>query len=402
MDLVTAEDVAAAARVLDGVVDVTPLQGSRALADHVGHPVLLKCEHLQRTGSFKLRGAYHRIHALDDAQRARGVVCASAGNHAQGVALGATMQGVEATVFMPEQAPLPKVQATRGYGARVVTEAASFAEALVQAQQFAADNDQVFVHPFDHPDVIAGQGTLGRELLAQSADFATVVVPIGGGGLVSGTAVAIRAARPDVRVIGVQAAGCASVAASVAAGHPVAVEHVDTIADGIAVKQPGELTLAHIRALVDDVVVVDDATIARAVTLLLERAKQVCEPSGAVGVAALLDGAIDLDGPVAVVLSGGNIDPLMLDHLVRVGLAGEGRHLTIHTRIDDRPGALATFLEVLASLRANVVGVEHQRFGRRLRLGQVDVVVELEVRGDDHTGEILAELRQQGHVVTPR
>ncbi len=402
MELVTADDVEAAAAVLDGIVDTTPLERSRALADLVGQPVLLKCENLQRTGSFKLRGAYNRIHRLDDAQRARGVVCASAGNHAQGVALGASMQDVESTVFMPEQAPLPKVQATLGYGATVIAEAASFDDALHDALAYADEHDRVFVHPFNHPDIIAGQGTLGRELLAQDDTFTTVVVPVGGGGFISGVAVAVKAARPDVRIVGVQAEGCATVTSSLAAGRPVAADHVDTIADGIAVKQPGDLTLAHMAELVDEVVTVDDQAIARALTLLLERSKQVCEPSGAVGVAALLEGRVEVDGPVVAVLSGGNIDPLMLDHLVRVGLAEEGRHLTLHTRIADRPGALAAFLDVLAGLRANVVGVEHQRFGRRLRLGQVDVVVELEVRGDEHSREILDELRSRGQWVTRR
>lgn len=402
MELVTAADVDAAAAVLDGVVDVTPLEQSRALSDLVGHPVSLKCENLQRTGSFKLRGAYHRIHRLTDDERARGVVCASAGNHAQGVALGATMQGVVSTVFMPEQAPLPKVQATLAYGATVVARDANFDDALQRALAHAEEFGRTFVHPFDHPDVIAGQGTLGRELLAQDDTFSTVVVPVGGGGLISGTAVAIRAVRPDVRIVGVQAEGCAPVPASLAAGHPVPTEHVATIADGIAVKAPGTVTLAHMEALVDEVVTVDDQSMARAVTLLLERAKQVCEPSGAAAVAALLSGAVEVDGPVVAVLSGGNIDPLMLEHLVRVGLAEEGRHLTLDARIPDRPGALVAFLEVLADVRANVVGVEHQRFGRRLRLGQVDIVVEVEVRGDDHSHEIVRELRRRGHTVSLR
>ncbi len=258
MELVSVAEVDAAAAVLDGVVARTPLEESRALARHVGHPVLLKCENLQRTGSFKLRGAYNRIHRLDDEQRARGVVCASAGNHAQGVALGASMQGVESTVFMPEQAPLPKVEATRGYGATVVAEGASFDEVLERALAFTEERGRVFVHPFDHPDIIAGQGTLGRELVEQDDTFTTVVVPIGGGGLVSGVAVAVKAARPDVRIVGVQAAGCAPVPASLEAGEPVPSPTVDTIADGIAVKQPGRLTLAHIQALVDEVVTVDD------------------------------------------------------------------------------------------------------------------------------------------------
>lgn len=400
MQLVTHDDIAAAAIVLEGVVQPTPLETSRALTGAVGQPVLLKCENLQRTGSFKLRGAYHRIARLGQQERARGVVCASAGNHAQGVALGASLQGVAATVFMPEQAPLPKVEATRGYGATVELVGDTFDEAMAAALVFTKEHERVFVHPFDHADIIAGQGTLGRELLAQDGTFTTVVVPVGGGGLISGVAAALQAADRDIRVVGVEASGAASLAASLAAGRPVAVEHVDTIADGIAVKQPGELTLAHVATLVDDVVTVDDQVIARALTMLLERAKLVVEPSGAAAVAALLSGAVVPDGPVVAVLSGGNIDPMMLDHLVRAGLTEEGRHLTLRSRIPDRPGALVAFLGVLAELRANVVGVEHHRFGRRLRLGQVDVMVELEVRGEHHSDEIVAELASRGYTVT--
>lgn len=398
--LVTAGEVMAAAQVVDGIIQTTPLETSRALSAAVGHPVLLKCEHLQRTGSFKLRGAYNRIHGLSDDERRRGVVCASAGNHAQGVALAASLQGVEATVFMPERAPLPKVEATRGYGANVELVGSTFDEAMAAAHEFTDDAGRVFVHPFDHADIIAGQGTLGLELLAQDDDFTTVVVPVGGGGLISGVAVAIKAARPDVRIVGVEAEAAASMAASLVAGTPVVAQDGSTIADGIAVKRPGDLTLAHVRELVDDVVAVDDQLIARALTMLLERAKQVVEPSGAAAVAALLAGAVEMNGPVIAVLSGGNIDPMMLDQLVRAGLDEEGRHVTLLTRVPDQPGQLVAFLEVLAELQANVVGVEHYRFGGRRRLGTVDVLVELEVRGQEHTDAIVTELRRRGYALT--
>lgn len=399
-EFVTVDAIEAAAQVLDGVIQTTPLEGSRAISALIGSEVVLKCEHLQRTGSFKLRGAYNRIHHLTDQERARGVVCASAGNHAQGVALGASLQGVAATVFMPERAPLPKVEATRSYGATVTLTGASFHDSMEAAQEFAHAKDRVFVHPFDHPDIIAGQGTLGRELLAQHDTFRTVVVPIGGGGLISGVAVAIKSARPDVRVVGVEAAAAASMTASLVAGSPVFADDGVTIADGIAVKRPGEHTLAHVEEFVDEVVTVDDQAMARALTMLLERAKQVVEPSGAAAVAALLTGAVEGDGPVVAVLSGGNIDPMMLDQLVRAGLDEEGRHVTLLTRVPDQPGQLVAFLEVLAELGANVVGVEHYRFGGRRRLGTVGVMVELEVRGREHTDAIVSELHNRNYAVT--
>ena len=400
MDLVTADAVREAATRLDGVLQPTPIEPSRAVSTQVGAPVVLKCENLQRTGSFKMRGAYNRIARLSDAERAGGVVCASAGNHAQGVALAARMQDVDAVVYMPVEAPLPKVDATSGYGAQVELVGESFDDTLAAAQAFAEEAGRVFVHPFDHPDIIAGQGTLGLELLDQVPDMGTVVVPVGGGGLISGTAVALRDERPDVRIIGVQAAGCASFPAALASGHVQSLPRADTIADGIAVKRPGELTLAHVRELVDEVVTVDDAAIARAVVLLLERAKLVVEPSGAVAVAAVLGGLVDLVPPIVAVLSGGNIDPLVMQHLVTTGLTEEGRYVTIRTRVPDRPGALVSLLRLMAEQRANVLGVEHHRRGRRLRLGQVEVVIELEVRGNDHIAMIRDNLKAAGYPVT--
>lgn len=401
MELVGADQVRAARSLLSGVLQPTPIEPSRALSQATGRAVLLKCENLQRTGAFKLRGAYTRISHLSDAERERGVVCASAGNHAQGVALAASLQGVSSTVFMPEQAAIPKVEATTAYGAEVRLIGSSFDEALEEALAYADDRDRVFVHPFDHPDIIAGQGTLGLELLDQVpelADGGTVVVPLGGGGLCSGVAVAIEDRAPAVQVVGVQAAGAAAFRASLEQGRPVDAEVVDTIADGIAVKRPGELTLAHVDALVDQVVEVDDAAIARALLLLLERAKLVVEPAGAAGVAALLDG-LDVPEPVVAVLSGGNIDPLILQHVITSGLAAEGRFLTVRTRVADKPGELHRLLGLLAEERANVVAVEHHRFGRRLQLEEVEVIVELETRGPDHIARIRARLRDSGYPV---
>lgn len=407
IELVTIAEVHSAAERLAGVVARTPLERSRAIGTRVGADVWLKCENLQRAGSFKIRGAYNRISRLSPEERERGVVCASAGNHAQGVALAASLQGVSARIIMPEEAPLPKVDATVGYGAEVELQGHSFDEAMAAAFALADRAGRVFVHPFDHRDIVAGQGTVGLELIEQLPDLATVVVCVGGGGLISGTAVALKALRPDVRIVGVQAAGCSTFQASLAAGEPVAATDADTIADGIAVKQPGELTLAHVQALVDEWVTVSDEEIADAVVLLLERAKLVVEPSGAAAVAALIAGHVSravghpLPGPVVATVSGGNIDPLLLQHLVTGGLASQGRYATLRTRVSDRPGGLTGLLRVVARERANVVGVTHRRLESRLQLGEVAVVLELETRGPEHVAELTSALEHAGYPVQP-
>ncbi|HSK22287.1 MAG TPA: threonine ammonia-lyase [Egicoccus sp.] len=399
MELVTLDAIRDARRRLEGITMTTPVERSRAIGELIGGDVWLKCENLQRTGSFKLRGAYNRIARLSERERANGVVCASAGNHAQGVALAAALQGVRATVVMPREAPLPKVDATQAYGAEVRLEGDTFDEALQTALGDAHAHGQVFVHPFDHPDIIAGQGTIGLEILDQVPDVGTVVVCLGGGGLLSGIAVALRALRPDIRIVGVQASGSASFPASLEAGEPLTLPTCDTIADGIAVKRPGELTLAHVKALVDEVVTVDDEEIARAVVLLLERAKLVVEPAGAAAVAALLAGRIEVtrDHATVATLSGGNIDPLMLQHLVTGGLTTEGRYVTLRTQVPDTPGQLSRLLRLVGDQRANVVGVSHHRLENRLRLGQVEVVLELETRGHDHVARLQAALEEAGY-----
>jgi threonine dehydratase len=329
------------------------------------------------------------------------VVCASAGNHAQGVALSARLLGVDATVFMPAGAPLPKVAATRGYGARIELVDGGVGDALDAATAYAHDVGAVFVHPFEHPDVIAGQGTLGLDVVDEVDDVGTVVVPIGGGGLISGVATALRARRPRTRIIGVQSDQAAAVPASLAAGAPVTVDVGDTIADGIAVSRPGTLTLAHISALVDDVVTVDDATIARAVLLLAERAKQVVEPSGAAGLAAMLSGAIapPLPEPVVILLCGGNVDPLLLARIIQSGLVSEGRYLALRTRVQDRPGALLKVLDLIAGCGANVVGVEHHRLTPKLGLMEVELELALETRGAEHSMAVVTGLREAGYPV---
>ena len=399
-DLISIEDVRAAVERLEGVIERTPVQNTRAVSAVAGHEVILKCEHLQRTGSFKIRGAYNRISRLTAEERAAGVVCASAGNHAQGVALSATLLGVSSTVFMPVNAPLPKVEATRSYGAEVQLTGETFDDAFEASQKWAAENHAVFVHPFDHPDIIAGQGTVGLEIMEQIPEIGTIVVPMGGGGLISGVAAAVKALRPQVRMIGVEPAGAACFPASLAAGVPVGLEEVTTIADGIAVKTPGELTLAHVDAYVDEVVTVTEEQIARAVLLLVERAKQVVEPSGAAGLAAVLAGAGMYTEPVVALLCGGNVDPLLLNRIIQSGMFEEGRYVMLRTRVIDRPGGLAALMGVLAGAGANIIAVEHHRLGTRLGVQEVEVALELETRGPQHIKDVIETLRRADYPVT--
>jgi threonine dehydratase len=401
VSLVTADDVRAARALLEGVARETPVHHLRGLSERVGGPVLLKCENLQRTGSFKIRGAYTRIARLTAQERARGVVAASAGNHAQGVALAAQLLGIRATVFMPEGAPIPKVAATKAYGAQIRTVGSTVDEALTAALAHAEESGAVFVHPFDHEDVIAGQGTVGLELLEQVPDVRTVVVCTGGGGLVAGIGVAVKDARPDVRVVAAQAAGAAAWPASLAQGRPVPLERMSTVADGIAIGRPGDTTFAHVREVVDNVVTVDDDALARAIVHLLERAKLVVEPAGAAAVAALMEAPDAFEPPVALVVSGGNVDPLLLAKVVRHGLISAGRFLSLRVRIPDRPGELARLLAVLGRSGANVMDVEHSRTGRGLHLDEVQVELQLETRSREHGDDVLAALAEAAYAVSP-
>jgi threonine dehydratase len=399
--LITGADVEAAAALLDGVVRRTPLEHSRGLADRVGGPVWLKCENLQRTGSFKIRGAYTRISRLSDAERARGVVAASAGNHAQGVALAARLLGTRVTVFMPETAPLPKLAATKSYGAEIHLLGQSLAEPLVAAAEFAERTGAVFIHPFEHHDVIAGQGTVGLEIVEQCPDVATVVVGAGGGGVVSGIAAAVKSRRPDVQVVAVQAEGAAAFPGSLAAGRPVPLTSMATMADGIAVPAPGELTFAHVRELVDEMRIVTEEDLSRALLFCLERAKMVVEPAGVAAVAAVLADPTSFAPPVVAVVSGGNIDPVLLLKVVQHGMAAAGRYLSLRLRVPDRPGSLAAVLGELAAVGANVLEVEHQRTGSLLDIGEVEVFVVLETRGPDHAAEVTGALVRAGYSPTP-
>jgi threonine dehydratase len=401
MDLLSLADIEAAQKLLTGVVKATPLIDSRLLTDITGTPAWLKCENQQRAGSYKVRGAYTRISRLSDAERRRGVVAASAGNHAQGVALAAGLLGTRATVFMPEGAPLPKVTATKGYGAAIEYAGTSVDDALEAAYDFAERTGAVLIHPFDHPDVIAGQGTVGLEIIEQCPEVTTIITAVGGGGLISGVAVAAKALRPGIRVVGVQAAGAAAYPPSLAAGAPQKLAFGATIADGIAVLRPGDLNFAHVSKLVDEVVTVTDEDLSAALLVLLERHKMVVEPAGGAAFAALLTGAYvpPTDGPVVAILSGGNIDPMLLLRVIEHGLASAGRFLRLAVRCDDRPGELARLLTEIAEQRANVVDVAHSRQSPRLGFGEVEVALSVETRGPDHSAALISTLRDSGYRV---
>ncbi|WP_336086743.1 threonine ammonia-lyase [Nocardia sp. SSK8] len=397
METVGLERIEAAAALLAPVIRRTPTVASRVLSDRAGSPVLLKCENLQRTGSFKPRGAYHRIAHLAAAERARGVVAASAGNHAQGVAWAAAELGITSTVFMPIGASLPKLTATRAYGAEVHQIGDTIDESLLAAQEFAERTGATLIHPFDHPDIVAGQATVALEILEQVPEVGTVVVPTGGGGLLAGVAVALHALAPHVRVIGVQAAEAAAWPDSLAAGVPVRAARMATMADGIAVGLPGAVPFAHVLDLVTEIVTVDEDALSKALLLCLERAKLIVEPAGAAGVAALLSPTLrDLPGPVVAILSGGNIDPLLLTRVIGHGLSAAGRYLAMRVTIADRPGALSTLLGVVGRAGASVVDIVHSRTGRWLAVDEVEVSLTAETRGPTHRDEVLDALRDAG------
>jgi len=383
------------------VIVRTPMQTSRSLAEVLGSPVYLKCENLQRTGSYKIRGAYNRISRLTAEEQARGVVAASAGNHAQGVAFAARELGIRATIFMPVGVPIPKLTATRSYGADVQLVGAIFDETQAAALEFAEQTGAVYIPPFDHIDIVTGQATLGLEIWDEASAPDTIIVPIGGGGLAAGVASAVkqRAAADgrQVRVIGVQAANAAGYLPSLEAGEVVAAEIHPTIADGIAVAKPGDLTFSIIREHVDEVVTVTDDEIARALVVLLERAKLVVEPAGAVGAAAILAGVVEATGRTAVVLSGGNIDPLLMERVISRGLAASARYLKVTIPLPDRPGQLARISDLIARANANVVEVRYSRQNLDLKISEVEIEIHMETRGPDHQASVLQRLRDAGY-----
>lgn len=394
--------IEAAATLLTPVIRRTPVVASRVLSERIGHDVWLKCENLQRTGSFKPRGAYNRIANLSAAERAHGVVAASAGNHAQGVAWAATSLGIDATVFMPVGAALPKLVATRAYGATVHQVGDTIDQSLSAARDFAERTGATLVHPFDHIDIVAGQATVGLEILDQLPDVGTVLVPTGGGGLLAGVAAAAQRLRPQVRVIGVQAAEAAAWPASLTAGKPVALEQMSTMADGIAVGRPGEVPFEHIVNSAPTIVTVDEDALSKALLLCMERAKLIVEPAGAAGVAALMacsPAELTLEGPVCAILSGGNIDPLLLTRVIGHGLSAAGRYLAARVTISDRPGSLSRLLAELGRTGASVLDVVHSRTGAWLAIDEVEVLLTLETRGPAHRDEMLTALADAGYLV---
>ena len=379
----------------------TPLEYSHTFSSMTGAEVHLKLETFQRTGSFKIRGATNRILTLSEAEREAGVVTASAGNHAQGVALAATRSGVDAKIVMPEGAPISKIKATRGYGAEVVLCGTDYNEAARRAHEIEREEGRTYVHAFDDEAVMAGQGTIGLEILADLPEVDTVVVPIGGGGLIAGIATAIDARAADARVIGVQPEGAAAAARSLEKGELTELDYVDTIADGVATRSTGENTFEVIDERVDEVVTVPDAEIAMAITHLLERSKTLVEGAGAVSLAALLSGAFDYEESEVIVpvLSGGNIDLNTLTTVIIRGLVATGRYVKIRTVLQDRPGALEELVEVISAHQANIYAIQHDRTSRDVGMGDAEVELDLETRGQEHVDELLTALAERGYEV---
>ncbi len=392
-------DVRQAAERARGVVRDLPVQGARWLTDQVGGPVYLVPENLQRAGSFKIRGAYNRIAQLTDTERAKGVVAASAGNHAQGVALAGQLLGVDVTVFMPVDASIPKIEATKGYGAEVRFHGATVDEALVEARHFAEETGATLIHPFDHEHIVAGQATLGLEIVEKIPDLKTVVVCTGGGGLLAGVAFAVKQLKPDVKVIGVQAEGAATYPQSLAEGKPITREQMNTMADGIAIARPGDVPFELVQEFVDEFRTVTEDELSRAVLMLLERAKLVVEPSGAAATAAVMNAPHDFEPPVAITISGGNVDSLVLLRIIRHGMAAAGRYLSISVHTPDFPGSLAGLLEVLKQHKANVVDVFHDRTDPRVSIGDVRIDIQMETRSAEQRDRILAALTEAGYQV---
>lgn len=383
--------------MLQSIARVTPIESSRALEKYTHARTYLKCENLQRSGSFKVRGAYVRMARLTDEEKTRGVVAASAGNHAQGVALAAAALGINATVYMPLGAALPKIAATREYGAQVRLIGTNVDEALSAAQEEADRTGAVFIHPFNHVDVIAGQATVALEILEQVPDVKTVLAPVGGGGLVAGLVAAFAYLAPHVRVVGVQAARASAYTDSLAAGYPISKPAQTTMADGIAVSTPGAVPFDIISQHNTAVVNVSEDDISRALVFMAERAKLLVEPAGVTGVAALMAYPGEFEGPIVSLLSGGNIDPNILLRVVRHGLVSAGRFLVLKVRLVDKPGALAQMLFDLASQDANIMHVDHVRTGVDLAIDEVEVTMQVETKGPEHCEELITFMQSKGY-----
>ncbi|MEG6521288.1 threonine ammonia-lyase [Desulfotomaculum sp. 1211_IL3151] len=396
-DFVTLQNILEAKERLQGVSRYTPLEPSEILSKKTGAHVFIKLENLQKTGSFKLRGAYNKISVLAQ-EAAQGVVAASAGNHAQGVAFASSQVGISATIVMPEGAPITKIESTKALGADVVLSGQGYDDAFRKAQEIQHENGAVFVHAFDDPLVIAGQGTIGLEILEELPDLDAVVVPIGGGGLIAGVACAIKEKRPEVQVIGVEAAGAPCMLEAFKSGAVHELKSANTIADGIAVRRPGDLTFNMARKYVDQIVTVDDEEIAWAILMLLESSKLMVEGAGAVGIAALLHKKCDLSGKkVAVIISGGNIDVNVISIIIERGLVKAGRYLRFKTILTDKPGSLQKLLSALANFGANVISIVHDRIKPNVPLKQAEVEISLETRNASHISQIVESLGKMGY-----
>ncbi|MGO8946830.1 MAG: threonine ammonia-lyase [Ktedonobacterales bacterium] len=393
-------DIWRAQEIIRPYISHTPILASRTLSAMTGASIFLKAENLQRSGAYKIRGATYKLSRLSEEERLHGVIAASAGNHAQGVAIAASALQIPCTIIMPTAAPLAKVTATQGYGATVVLYGDTYDDAYEHARELATQSGATYIEAFNDPSIIAGQGTIGLDILADLPDVEAIVVSVGGGGLISGIATAVKALKPSVRIIGVEASGAASMRAALDAGHPVVLRSINTIADGIATKVAGSLTFEIVREQVDEVMTVDDEEIIRAVLLLLERCKLLVEGAGAAAVAALLSGRLDVAGRKTVaLLSGGNIDMNLIGKFIQHGLAVAGRYLVIHTLLPDRPGELLRLLSLIAEQKVNVLDIEHHRTGPRLPVQQVEVVMTLETRDRSHCDNLLTLLSRCGYAV---
>lgn len=399
--MLSSEEVFAARERVSEAVRHTPLERSTTFSERTGAEIHLKLELFQRTGAFKIRGATNRIASLSESDRNAGVVTASAGNHAQGVAVAATQAGVDSTIVMPEHAPISKIKATEGYGGTVVLHGTDYNEAQAHAHEIEREEDRTYLHAFDDWNVMAGQGTIGLEIMDDCPDVDTVVVPIGGGGLIGGVATAVKAIDPAVRVIGVQADGASSVVESLEAGEIVELDTVDTIADGIATRRVGDKPFQVIQERVDEVVTVSDSEIAMAITLLLERSKVLAEGAGATPLAAVLTRAFEFEPEETIVplLSGGNIDPNVLTTVLMRGLVQSGRYVKLKTVLKDRPGALMDLSRILTENRTNVYAIQHDRTARDIGMSSAEVELDLETRGHEHVEELIASLEAHGYPV---
>ncbi len=396
---VTFEMIKEAETILKDKIHHPNIQYSQTYTDMVGFPIYLKPENLQKTGSYKIRGAYNKLRTLTQEERDRGVLTASAGNHAQGLALAAKMLGIKATVFMPKTAPLAKVEATKGYGANIVSTGNNFDETTKEALEWQKEHKALFISPFNDDYIIAGQGTVGLEILEECPNVDTIIVPVGGGGVIAGICLAVKTLKPDVRIIGVQAKGSSAMYNSFHSGQLLSLKTSDTIADGINVKEPAQRTFDIVEKYVTDFVTVDDEETSQAMLYLLERSKLVVEPSGAVGLAAIINKKVNLTGTTVILISGGNVDIKMIDNIVQRGLVKSGRYLKFITMISDLPGSLYKLLGLLYELNASIINIEHDRLRSNLKIGQTEVEISIETKNREHNENILSELKNSGYEI---